>query len=53
MWKFRVQNSVDVVVVVFQVVVSVEQGSGSVGGSNQCQRRVHHPPDALPPSATL
>ena len=37
MWKFLVQKSVDVVVVVvvFQVVVSVEQGSRNLGNSNQ------------------
>ena len=33
-----------VVVVMFQAVVAVEQGSGSVGGSNQCQRRVQPTP---------
>ena len=53
-WECKGQQSVvSVVVVMFQAVVAVEQGSGSVGGSNQCQRRGHHPPGALPPSATI
>ena len=31
----------------FQAVVAVEQGSGSVGGSNQCQRRVQPTPRCI------